>query len=259
MQTPQTRINDLVARPSEGLRVEIKSWIDPTEPEGIAKVVRACLAMRNQNGGFLLIGLNDQTLQVETAGKPNNIRDSFHTDEIQQLVSRFAHDGFEIEVAFGERDGRVIWKRDGEEIELGSIATQHRARSTADHWAWAIDTVIPMRDYESRGYGRDRRDCMRLFRARMGTIFRRPGQPPSGAGADSQFRPGMPISRDARHLLISVFRRWARPSPRAVTRSTKSNMTGFACASSAPVAPFAWSREAATTGPTAIPGSSRQR
>ncbi len=108
MQTPQTRINDLVARPSEGLRVEIKSWIDPTEPEGIAKIVRACLAMRNQNGGFLLIGLNDQTLQVETAGKPNNIRDSFHTDKIQQLVSRFAHDGFEIEVAFGERDGTEI-------------------------------------------------------------------------------------------------------------------------------------------------------
>jgi hypothetical protein len=108
MQTPQSRINDLVARPSEALPVEIKSWIDPTEPEGIAKIVRACLAMRNQNGGFLIIGLNDQTLQVETVGRPLNVRDTFHVDKIQQLVSRFAHEGFEIEVAYSERDGMEI-------------------------------------------------------------------------------------------------------------------------------------------------------
>ncbi len=67
MKTPQSRIDDLVARPSEGLPVEIKAWIDPTSHEGIAKIVRACLAMRNQNGGFLIIGLNDRTLQVEPA------------------------------------------------------------------------------------------------------------------------------------------------------------------------------------------------
>jgi hypothetical protein len=105
MNTPQTRIDDLVARPSEGLPVEVKSWIDPASPEGIAKIVRACLAMRNQNGGFLIIGLNDQTLQVETAGKPSNVRDAFHTDKMQQLVSRYAYETFEIEVAFAERDG----------------------------------------------------------------------------------------------------------------------------------------------------------
>jgi hypothetical protein len=32
MKTPQSRIDDLVARPSEGLPVEVKSWIDPTTP-----------------------------------------------------------------------------------------------------------------------------------------------------------------------------------------------------------------------------------
>jgi hypothetical protein len=34
----------------------------------------------------------------------------------------------------------------------------------ADHWSWAIDTVIPMRDQDSRGFGRDRRR-MKPFRA----------------------------------------------------------------------------------------------
>ena len=36
------------------------------------------------------------------------MRDVFHTDKIQELVSRFAHDVFEVEVAFGSRDGTEI-------------------------------------------------------------------------------------------------------------------------------------------------------
>src|SRR5258706_10906285 len=100
MKTPQSRIDDLVARPSEGLPVEIKSWIDPASPEGFAKIVRACLAMRNQNGGFLVIGFNDKTLQLETSGRPQNLREVFHTDKIQQIVTRHAFESFEVEVAF---------------------------------------------------------------------------------------------------------------------------------------------------------------
>ena len=108
MRTPQSRIDELVTRPSEGLPVEVKSWIDPATPEGAAKIVRACLAMRNQNGGFLIIGLDNQNLQVEAAGKPTNVRDTFHIDKIQELVSRHAFDAFEVEVGFSERHGTEI-------------------------------------------------------------------------------------------------------------------------------------------------------
>jgi len=108
MRTPQSRIDELVARPSEGLPVEVKSWIDPTTPEGAAKIVRGCLAMRNQNGGFLIIGLNNQSLAVEATGKPANVRDTFHIDKIQELVSRHASDAFEVEVGFSERNGTEI-------------------------------------------------------------------------------------------------------------------------------------------------------
>ncbi|OKO72920.1 hypothetical protein [Bradyrhizobium sp. NAS96.2] len=86
MKAPQSQIDDLVARPAESLPVEIKSWIGPTSREGIAKVVRACLAMRNQNGGFLVIGFNDKTLQLETNGRPQNVREVFHTDRIQSAT-----------------------------------------------------------------------------------------------------------------------------------------------------------------------------
>jgi hypothetical protein len=54
---------------------------------------------------------------------------------------------------------RVIVKSDGDEIEVGSIGIQF------DGWSWGIDTVIPMRDLETEGTGRDRKDCMRQFRA----------------------------------------------------------------------------------------------
>jgi len=52
----QTRIDDLVARPTESLNVEIKRWINPDEPEGEAKIAKAALALRNRNGGYLIIG-----------------------------------------------------------------------------------------------------------------------------------------------------------------------------------------------------------
>lgn len=61
MEIEQSRIDDLVSRPSESLNVEIKSWIDPDEPEGIAKIVKAAFAIRNRNGGFLLVGFEDKT------------------------------------------------------------------------------------------------------------------------------------------------------------------------------------------------------
>jgi hypothetical protein len=54
---------------------------------------------------------------------------------------------------------RVILKLDGDEFEIGSIGIQDGAA-----WAWGIDTVIPMRELEAQGVGRDRRDCMKQFK-----------------------------------------------------------------------------------------------
>jgi hypothetical protein len=59
---------------------------------------------------------------------------------------------------------RVILKDHGEEIELGSIGIQNLT-GMQQGWRWAIDTVIPMRDIDSSGWGKDRADCMRKFKA----------------------------------------------------------------------------------------------
>src|SRR6516225_256443 len=54
---------------------------------------------------------------------------------------------------------RVVLEDDGLETEIGSIGVQF------DGWRWAIDNVIPMRDEDTAGIGKDRNDCMRQFRA----------------------------------------------------------------------------------------------
>jgi hypothetical protein len=97
----------MVNRPVESLAVEIKRWIDPDQPEGIAMIVRAALALRNHGGGYLVIGFDNKTLEPDRNNVPSNVRVLFHIDKIQGLVSRFASEPFEVAVEFPERDGQL--------------------------------------------------------------------------------------------------------------------------------------------------------
>jgi hypothetical protein len=45
----------------------------------------------------------------------------------------------------------------------GDEAIQHGAGAQY-FWKWSIDTVIPMRAFETSGRGKDRADCMRQFK-----------------------------------------------------------------------------------------------
>ena len=60
MAYDEERLKQLAANPAEALSVELKGWLDPNAPEGIAKIVKACLALWNNNGGFLVIGFGDE-------------------------------------------------------------------------------------------------------------------------------------------------------------------------------------------------------
>ncbi|WP_392531095.1 hypothetical protein [Nostoc sp. C117] len=55
----QDFLKNLVLNPSESLSVEIKRWIDPQSKEGIAKIAKACIALRNNDGGIFLVGFNN--------------------------------------------------------------------------------------------------------------------------------------------------------------------------------------------------------
>lgn len=96
-------LKSLILNPSEGFDVELKSWLDPAILGDRAKILKACLALRNNNGGCLIIGIQDD-------GKPDpnvpiDVRAIYHVDVIQELVAKHAFHPFEVKVEFVDRDG----------------------------------------------------------------------------------------------------------------------------------------------------------
>lgn len=99
-------IDALVASPSESLTVEVKRWIDPNKPHGIAKIAKSAIALRNRNGGYFIVGFDDATLAPDDAHEPPDAKALFHVDVIQAIVSKYASDPFPIAVEWGDRNGK---------------------------------------------------------------------------------------------------------------------------------------------------------
>ena len=98
-------VQSLIDRPRETLAVELKGWINPREIDGQAKIAKACLALRNQNGGYLVCAVDDKTLAPLSSSAPASVRELFHADVIQRIVSAYSSILFPIEVYFPARDG----------------------------------------------------------------------------------------------------------------------------------------------------------
>ena len=107
MKTDEKQIAALLHQPSEGLQVELKTWLDPRNDESVAKLVKAIFAIRNRNGGFLVIGVDDATHLPDSYALDEDVGTLYHVDTIQGLISRFASVRFEIEVALCKRDGQL--------------------------------------------------------------------------------------------------------------------------------------------------------
>jgi hypothetical protein len=106
MDVDQAEINRLVVGPAETRNVEIKAWIDPRMPEGKANLLKAVLALRNFNGGRLVIGFDNKTLQPLPAA-PADILNTYHNDDIQGLVSKHAFETFDLAVGLAKREGQL--------------------------------------------------------------------------------------------------------------------------------------------------------
>lgn len=104
-QGGDTRADEIVARPVESLNVELKTWLDLQDDAHAAKLVKALFALRNRNGGYLVIGFDDVTLQPDPYTLNRPFEEVYHHDEVQAKVSRYAHETFEIMVRYGRRDG----------------------------------------------------------------------------------------------------------------------------------------------------------
>jgi hypothetical protein len=105
LDTLQEYIYELIQNPSESLNVELKGWFDPFTDEGKAKLARACIGLRNNDGGFLLIGFDDLRLEPDLSNIPDSFEESFHKDVVQGVVTKYSSEPFEVEVYFGTREG----------------------------------------------------------------------------------------------------------------------------------------------------------
>jgi hypothetical protein len=99
--------DDLVRRlhrAQEALDTELKPWIDPATDVGKAVIAKTCIALRNNSGGFLLIGINDDGSCLNEK-VPSDIPGTYHADVIHEIISKYSSDPFEVRVHFVERDG----------------------------------------------------------------------------------------------------------------------------------------------------------
>jgi len=106
MSLSEDELRNLLNAPRETLQVELKQWIDPASPEGSAKIAKGCMALRNNNGGFLVIGFDDDG-NPDIANAPGDVETDFHTDVVQGIVTQYSSEPFPIEVQFGEKDGHL--------------------------------------------------------------------------------------------------------------------------------------------------------
>lgn len=101
----QSPLQSLIENPAESLAVELKQWIDPGSPEGREKIAKGCLALYNNNGGSMVIGICDDGTP-DSDNVPDDIRAMFHVDVVQAIVSKYSYTPFEIRVEFVERDNQ---------------------------------------------------------------------------------------------------------------------------------------------------------
>src|ERR1700694_1749630 len=98
MPMNREHLAQILLRPTESLNIETKTWIDPREAEGNAKLIKASFALRNRAGGTFFMGFNNTTLAPEPCPLKGNLHEIFHLDHLQALVAKFANEPFEIEV-----------------------------------------------------------------------------------------------------------------------------------------------------------------
>lgn len=99
-------LKERLRRPTETLQLELKSWVGLTMPVDKARIARALIALRNRNGGALVIGFDNTSLAPVEDGRPSDVRVAYPPDSLQKLVNDHVEPTFPVTVEFVERDGR---------------------------------------------------------------------------------------------------------------------------------------------------------
>jgi len=97
----------LILNPAEILSIEMKRWLDINTPHGIAKIAKALMALRNNDGGILIIGL-DNNGNLSKDDIPNDVKTTYNPDKIQSFAVKYASSPFEVQVKFLKKEDEEI-------------------------------------------------------------------------------------------------------------------------------------------------------
>lgn len=115
-----TEIREPLRGVSEALDTELKSWLDLGNEHDAAVFAKAILALRNNNGGRLIIGVDDRTASsLEAPSSLGDLPQVYHVDRLTELLGRYALQKFEVRVEVKEYQARMH----PEIIVPGGIAT----------------------------------------------------------------------------------------------------------------------------------------
>ena len=92
---------------SETLDTELKGWLNLSEPREAALFAKACLALRNNDGGRIILGIDNTSCNSIPPSKPIDLATAFHVDRINEVVGRFAIPKFEVRVNLKLYQGTV--------------------------------------------------------------------------------------------------------------------------------------------------------
>jgi hypothetical protein len=98
-----SELQALLQFPTEKITVEYKSWLDLGENSGKATLAKAAIALANEGGGVIVLGMREDAAQCGALGsqpRPATIG-RYSQDSINASINRYADPQFHCELAFG--------------------------------------------------------------------------------------------------------------------------------------------------------------
>ena len=83
----------LIREPREDLAVEYKAWLDLSQEKGKATLAKACIALANHGGGFLVLGFEEKGDSLKSIPRPDHYSE-ITQDAINSVIRRYADPAF---------------------------------------------------------------------------------------------------------------------------------------------------------------------
>jgi hypothetical protein len=98
----ETELRSLLEAPAESLSIEYKSWLDLSNNADRAKLAKAAIAIANEGGGIIVIGMREDTQagsELRSTARPQSVG-RYSQDDVNASVRRFVDPEFHCGLMF---------------------------------------------------------------------------------------------------------------------------------------------------------------